>query len=78
MLTRYPKLKVTHWIDGQADRDIFQFEQARNFFFSHDVLVVVEGTIVKSYAELKALAAAAEHREKEFLEVKMETIIGGG
>jgi len=77
-MARYPKLKVTHWIDGQPDRDIFQFEQARNFFFSHDVLVVVEGTIVRSYEELMELAAGAEHRDKEFLEVRMETIIGGG
>ena len=78
MMARYPKLKVTHWIDGQADRDIFQFEQARNLFFSYDVMVVVEGTIVRSYEELMELAAGAEHRDKEFLEVRMETIIGGG
>jgi hypothetical protein len=78
MMARYPKLKVTHWIDGQADRGIFQFEQARNFFLSYDVLVVVEGTIVKSYAQLMELAAGAEYRDKEFLEVRIETIIGGG
>ena len=78
MMARYPKLKVIHWIDGQADRDIFQFEQARNFFLNYDVLVVVEGTIVKSYAELMELATGAEHRDKDFLEVRMETIIGGG
>ena len=71
-------MKVTHWIDGQADRDVFQFEQARNFFSSYDILVVVEGTIVKSYEELMELAASAEHRNKAFLEVRMETIIGGG
>ena len=78
MMAGYPKLKVTHWIDGQADRNVFQFEQARSFFSSYDVLVVVEGTIVKSYAELMELAASAEHRDKAFLEVRMETIIGGG
>lgn len=71
-------MKVTHWIDGQADRDVFEFEQARNFFSSYDILVVVEGTIVKSYEELMELAASAENRDKEFLEVRMETIIGGG
>jgi len=78
MMAGYPKLKVTHWIDGQADRDVFEFEQARNFFSSYDILVVVEGTIVKSYEELMELAASAENRDKEFLEVRMETIIGGG
>jgi hypothetical protein len=78
MLAGCPKLKVTHWIDGQADRDVFQFEQARNFFSSYDILVVVEGTIVKSYAELMELAASAEHKDKAVLEVRMETIIGGG
>jgi len=78
MMAGYPKFKVTHWIDGQADRDVFEFEQARNFFSSYDILVVVEGTIVKSYEELMELAASAENKDKEFLEVRMETIIGGG
>jgi len=78
MMAGYPKLKVTHWIDGQADRDVFEFEQARNFFSSYDILVFVEGTIVKSYEELMELAGNAENRDKEFLEVRMETIIGGG
>lgn len=77
-MAKQPKLQVTHWIDGQGDQSTLEFEQARNFFSSYDILVVVEGTIIRSYEELRELAASAEHRAKDILEVRMETIIGGG
>ena len=77
-MSEFPKLKVTHWIDGQADRDILEFEQAPYFLFNYDVLVVVEGTVVRTYEELKELASRVENRDKDFLEVRMETLIGGG
>ena len=77
-MSRFPKLRVTHWIDGQATREDLEFEQAPAFLFNFDVLVAVEGTVVRSYEELVALASEEEYRDRDFLEVRMETIIGGG
>lgn len=57
---------------------MLEFDQARDFLFSYDVLVVVEGTAVRNFEELMELAARVEHRDKAFLEVSMETFIGGG
>ncbi|MFH1487544.1 MAG: hypothetical protein ABII06_01450 [Pseudomonadota bacterium] len=77
-MPKFPKLKVTHWIDGQATREELEFEQAPDFLFNFDVLVVVEGTVVRSYEELLALASEDAFRDRAFLEVRMETVIGGG
>ena len=77
-MSRFPRLKITHWIDGQATQEELEFEQAPDFLFNFDVLVVVEGTVVRSYEELISLASEEVHRGRPFLEVRMETIIGGG
>ena len=77
-MSTFPKLKVTHWIDGQASREIFDFEQAPYFLFNYDHLVVVEGTLIRSYEELLELASQDPYKDREFLEVRLETIIGGG
>jgi len=73
-----PKLKVTHWIDGQAAEETLEFEQAPYFLFDYDVLVIVEGRVIRSYEELLQLVSEKGLEGRDVLEVRMETVIGGG
>ncbi len=77
-MSRFPKLKVTHWVDGQPSQEILDFEQAPYFLFNYDVLVAVEGEVMRSYEELVQLASQDRYKDRDFLEVRVETIIGGG
>jgi hypothetical protein len=77
-MPRFPKLKVTHWVDGQPSQEILDFEQAPYFLFNYDVLVAVEGEVMHSYEELVQLASQDHYKDRDFLEVRVETIIGGG
>jgi hypothetical protein len=74
----FPKLKVTHVIDGQPSREMIEFEQAPHFLFNYDVIVAVEGEVIRTYEELVQLASRDCFRGRDFLEVQMETIIAGG
>ena len=77
-MSRFPKLKVTHWMDGQASQEMIDFEQAPHFLFNYDVVVAVEGEVIRSYEELVQMASEARFRDRDFLEVHMETMITGG
>jgi len=77
-MSEFPKLKVTHLIDGQRSEEMIDFEQAPHFLFNYDVIVVVEGEVIRTYAELVQLATRDRFKDRDFLEVQMETIIAGG
>ena len=77
-MSRLPKLKVTHWMDGQASQEMIDFEQAPHLLFNYDVVVAVEGEIIRSYDELVQMASEDRFRDRDFLEVHMETMISGG
>ena len=77
-MSGFPKLKVTHLIDGQRSEEMIDFEQAPHFLFNYYVIVAVEGEVIRTYEELVQLASQDRFREKEFLEVQMETVIAGG
>ena len=77
-MSEFPKLKVTHLIDGQRSEEIFDFEQAPQFLFNYDVIVAVEGEVVRTYEELVQLATRGNFKDRDFLEVQMETVIAGG
>ena len=77
-MSEFPKLKVTHLIDGQRSEEIFDFEQAPQFLFNYDVIVAVEGEVVRTYEELVQLATRDNFKDRDFLEVQMETVIAGG
>jgi hypothetical protein len=77
-MTEFPKLKVTHWIDGQRSQDILDFEQAPYFLFNYDVIVAVEGEVIKSYEELVQVASRESFRNRDFIDVQIETVISGG
>jgi len=74
----FPKLKVTHLIDGQRSEEMIDFEQAPHFLFNYDVIVAVEGEVIRTYEELVQLASRDRFRDRDFLEVQMETVIAGG
>ncbi|MBW1804136.1 MAG: hypothetical protein JRJ85_25805 [Deltaproteobacteria bacterium] len=77
-MSRFPKLKVTHRMDGQASQEMIDFEQAPRFLFNYDVVVAVEGEVVRSYEELVQMASEDGFRDRDFLDVHMETMITGG
>lgn len=77
-MSEFPKLKVTHLIDGHRSEEMIDFEQAPYFLFNYDVIVAVEGEVIRSYQELVQLASRERFRDRDFIEVQMETIIAGG
>ena len=61
--------------------EIRHFEQIRyidKVFFWGENLVLAEGQVVRSYDELAKLANQEPYKDKGYLEVKLEPIIGGG
>ena len=77
-MANYPKLRVTHRMDGQPAQMSLDFEQAPYFLFNYDVIVVVEGKVIHSYDELVEIASRQDVRDREFIEVQLETVIAGG
>ncbi len=77
-MSHFPKLKVTHWVDAQPSQEMIDFEQAPYFLFNYDVIVVVEGEVIYSYEDLLQLASQDRFKDRDFLEVQLETILAGG
>jgi hypothetical protein len=77
-MSGFPKLKVTHIIDGQRSEEMIDFEQAPQMLFNYDVIVAVEGEVIRTYEELVQMASQDRFKDREFLEVQMETVIAGG
>jgi hypothetical protein len=77
---KLPKLKIRNWSDGYAGKEIRDFEQARYFLFNYgaNIIVAVEGQVIKSYEELVWLAGQDCYKNKEFLEVELLTVVNGG
>lgn len=74
-----PKLKVTTWSCGYQHEEIRDFEQAREFLnFDSTYLVTVEGQVLFCYDQLIRLAAQDCYKDKEFLEVVLLPLLGGG
>ena len=78
-MSKLPKIKVVQPFRYPSE-EIHDLEQAKYFLFSYgpSVFIVVEGQVINSYDELVLLAAQDCHKDKEFLEVFVETIISGG
>jgi hypothetical protein len=77
-MSRFPKLRVTHWVDAHPSEEMIDFEEAPYFLFNYDVIVAVEGEVIHSYEELIRLASQDRYRDRDFLEVQMETVVAGG
>ncbi len=74
-----PKLKVTTWSCGYQHEEIRDLEKAREFLnFDPTFVVTVEGKVLSCYDELVRLAAQDSYKDKEFLEVVLLPLLGGG
>ena len=77
-MSRLPKLKLKD-SPGYWSKEKRNLEQAKDFFnFNPPYLVIVDGQVVISYEELVQLAAQERYKDKEFLEVEVLPIQGGG
>ncbi len=73
-----PKLRVKNPAMGIVG-DIYELEQARSLFSSGDMaLITVEDRVIRSYDELVELTRKEPYKDKEFLEVRVELMVGGG
>ena len=73
----FPQLKVKG-LGRSGSEDIRDFEQARHLPFGHGIMIVVEGQVVRSYEALVHFASKDNYKDKEFLEVKILPLLGGG
>ena len=77
-MKKLPKLKV-EGLGWDETKEMCDFDQARYFpYESLDLVIVVEGEVVRSYEEFAALAEQETHKDKEFLDVKFLPVIAGG
>ncbi len=76
-MTKLPKLKVKG-LGWDVSKEICDFEQAKYFPFDHDVVIVVEGQVIRSYENLIQLLDQDRNKDKEFLQVMFLPIIVGG
>lgn len=78
-MSKFPKLKIRRPCAYPAE-EIRDFEQVKYFLFSYgpNTIVIVEGKVVNSYQELIQIAIQDRYKDKEFLEVMLESVIGGG
>lgn len=76
-MTELPKLKVKKeaWKD---ESEIQDFEEAKDFPFSAEIIVVVEGQQVNSYDDLLKLVQQERFKNRQFLEVLFLPMITGG
>jgi hypothetical protein len=72
-----PELKVSGlgWDDTGK---LIDFQQARYFPFSQDLIITVDGLVVDSFEEMVSLAARGTFLGKPCLEVLILPVIVGG
>ena len=74
-----PKLKITSWRCGYQYVELCDFEKAREFLnFDSSHLITVEGQVLSCYDELVRLATQEPYQDREFLEVELLPLLGGG
>ncbi len=76
-MSKLPKLKVRGF-SWDASEEIRDFEQGKYLPFCEHICIVVEGEVILSYEQLVQLAAQDEYKDKEFLEVELLPLTGGG
>ncbi len=76
-MAKYPRLKVTG-IGWNASEEVREFEQARHFPFTHNVIIMVEGHVIRSYEELLELVKHEHYQDRDFLKVTYLPMLGGG
>ena len=76
-MSKLPKLKVKRTF-GYPLEETRDFEQAKYFPFCQHIIIMVENQVINSYEELIQLASQDSYQDKEFLEVTILPLIGGG
>ncbi|MFC2047066.1 hypothetical protein ACFLTK_02165 [Chloroflexota bacterium] len=80
-MSKLPKLKVEYTVGEAHEERTCDFEEARKFLYGSnggEYLVTVEGQGVISYDEFVQRASQDEYKDKEFLKVKLTTLIVAG
>ncbi len=76
-IKKLPRLKVKG-LGWDASKGICDFDQAKYFPFSRDLVIVVEGEAIRSYEDLLELVSKNHYEDRKFLEVVfLSTIVGG-
>ena len=76
-MSDFPRLKVSG-LGWDTPGELIEFEQARYFPFSPDLIITVDDQVVNSYEEMEKLAEAAICNQKPYLEVVFLPVIVGG
>ena len=78
-MSELPKLKIQSLFENADKSEVFNIEQAKSRFdYSAGTIVMVEGQVVSSHEGLVQLASMKQYRDKEFLEIRIVPLIGGG
>ena len=77
-MSRLPKLKIQSPF-GNNNEEICDLEQAKSRInYDAGTIVTVEGQVVSSHEGLVQMASRKQYRDREFLEVMIVPLIGGG
>jgi hypothetical protein len=76
-MTDLPRLIVKKEA-GDTEGEIREFEQAKNFPFHEEIIIVVEGRQITSYADLLKMANQEKYKDQKYLEVMFLPMIIGG
>ncbi len=77
-MSNLPKLKVKTDAWGSSTEEIQEFEQAKDFPFGADWIIVAEGQQINSYEDLLRLVSQDRYQGKGYLEVAFFPMIVGG
>ncbi len=77
-MSELPKIRVEFPIAGRP-KEIYGLEHAKqNLRFHPGLVISMEGHIISSFEALVQLAGLDEFKDREFLDVKIEALAGGG
>jgi hypothetical protein len=73
-----PKLKVIKSAWSDEPEEIQLFEQAKDFPYHEELVIVAEGRQINSYEDMILLVQQERYRNQEFIEVIFLPMIVGG
>ena len=76
-MSKLPKLRIQAPFENI--NDLYNLEQAKSRIdYGAGTIVTVEGQVVSSHEGLVQMASRKQYRDREFLEVMIVPLIGGG
>lgn len=77
-MKKLPELRV-EGLGWEIVKETYRFEESQYFpYDNHDLVIVVEGEVVRDYKDLVKLAEREDNKKKPILEVKFLPVIVGG